>query len=86
MVQNDDKGGEYRWGLAWATAALLTFGVVLLFFPHARWFGIVILGGYLLLVKNSLHRVSWSGGPRATTPAKNRFARRRASEEEREAE
>jgi hypothetical protein len=66
--------------------ALLAFGVFLLFFPHARWFGIVILGGYLLLVKHSLHRVSWSRDFWATDNAENRGERRDAVEDGREAE
>ncbi len=59
MVERDDKPGEYRWGMAWATVALLAFAVVLLFVPHARWFGAAILAGYWLLVDFALNRSIW---------------------------
>jgi hypothetical protein len=86
MVERGERPGEYRWGLAWGTVALLAFGVFLLFFPHARWFGIVILGGYLLLVKHSLRRVSWSRDFWATNNTENRGERREPVEDGREAE
>jgi hypothetical protein len=85
MAAHDDKPGEYQWGLAWATMALLAFGVLLLYFPHARWFGALILAGYLFLVRASLHRVRWSRSPTRTSAA-NRPERHGTSRGDRESE